>query len=109
MPKLSNAAAAKVTRYPGGSQVWTLRGRRHREDGPAVICAEMNMWFRHGKLHREDGPAIIYTSGYKAWYLNGKLHREDGPAIIYADGSEFWYLDGRPWPRARCNVGVAND
>lgn len=28
-----------------------------------------------GELHRENGPALICADGYKAWYINGELHR----------------------------------
>ena len=51
-------------------------------------------WWLHGKRHREDGPAVIYLDGYQAWYLHGQLHREDGPAVIWPDGSQEWWLDG---------------
>ena len=51
-------------------------------------------WWLNGKLHREDGPAVECADGYKAWYLNGKRHREDGPAIEGADGYKSWYLNG---------------
>ena len=44
-----------------------------------------------GKLHRTDGPAIEWADGYRAWYQNGKQHREDGPAVKYPDGyREYW-------------------
>jgi hypothetical protein len=50
-------------------------------------------WYLNGEVHREDGPAVECADGYKAWYLNGK-YREDGPAIEYADGSRYWWLNG---------------
>jgi hypothetical protein len=50
-------------------------------------------WLLKGKRHREDGPAVEYANSYKAWYLNGKLHREDGPAVEYANGNKYWYLN----------------
>ena len=52
-------------------------------------------WYLNGKRHREDGPAVIYVDGDQYWYLNGELHREDGPAIIYADGAQAWYLNDK--------------
>ena len=63
----------KVRVYAGGDKEWHLNGERHREDGPAIECA----------------------NGHKEWYLNGELHREDGPAIEWADGSKSWYLKGK--------------
>ena len=47
----------------------------------------------NGKRHREDGPAVIWANGTKSWYMNGKQHREDGPAIERADGSKSWWLN----------------
>ena len=57
-----------------------------------------------GKLHKEDGPAYIYyhkngSIWSKHYCINGGLHREDGPALIryYKDGSiwdEYYYLNG---------------
>jgi len=52
-------------------------------------------WYLKGKYHREGGPAIEWASGTKYWYLNGQLHREDGPAIEYANGDKIWYLNGQ--------------
>lgn len=31
-------------------------------------------WYLNGKRHREDGPAIIYSNGEKRWYLNGERY-----------------------------------
>ena len=70
-------------------------GELHREDGPAIECANgNNSWYRNGELHREDGPAIECANGTKYWYRNGELHREDGPAIEYANGNKHWYRNG---------------
>jgi hypothetical protein len=51
-------------------------------------------WYLKGKFHREDGPAVEWANGSKAWYLKGELHREDGPAIEYANGTKYWFLNG---------------
>ena len=29
-------------------------------------------WYSNGKLHREDGPAIECADGDKEWWINGK-------------------------------------
>src|ERR1700691_6274019 len=50
-------------------------------------------YYLNGKKHREDGPAIICRDGTLFHYLNGKCHREDGPAFIKHDGREEWYLN----------------
>ena len=52
-------------------------------------------WYLNDKLHREDGPAVECADGYKSWHLNGKRHREDGPAIEHASGFKCWYLDDK--------------
>ena len=35
------------------------------------------VWYLKGKRHREDGPAIERADGDKCWYLNGKEVTED--------------------------------
>ena len=81
-----------------GTRIWYLKGRRHREDGPAVEYANGSKeWYLNGKLHREDGPAIEYSGGDKCWYINGKFHREDGPAIEWASGTKVWYLNDKEY------------
>lgn len=52
-------------------------------------------WSLNGKRHREDGPAIEHSGGSKEWWLNDKLHREDSPAIEWADGAKEWWLNGK--------------
>jgi hypothetical protein len=37
-------------------------------------------WYNlNDERHREDGPAIECADGGKYWYINGQYHREDGP------------------------------
>ena len=52
-------------------------------------------WYLNDKLHREDGPAVECADGYKSWHLNGKRHREDGPAVESAYGNNFWFLNDK--------------
>jgi len=54
-------------------------------------------WSLNGRWHREDGPAMEYSNGTKQWLLNGKYHREDGPAIEYPDGSKTWWLNNEQY------------
>jgi hypothetical protein len=81
---------------PNGCEVWYLDGQLHCEDGPAVkhTINKYEEWYLNGKRHRKDGPAVKNEGGFKAWYFNGKLHREDGPAIEFSDNKTEWYLDG---------------
>ena len=79
-----------------GDKRWYLDGKLHREDGPAIECADgTRFWYRNGMRHREDGPAIEYANGIRFWYRDDKRHREDGPAVEWASGTRFWYLDGK--------------
>jgi hypothetical protein len=79
-----------------GDQVWYRGGKRHRDDGPAVIHASgTQSWYRNGKRHRDDGPAVIYANGDQIWYREGKLNHEDGPAVIEANGTRYWYRDDK--------------
>jgi hypothetical protein len=52
-------------------------------------------WLLRGKLHREDGPAREDADGTKNWCLNGKLHRIDGPAVEWDDRPSEWFLNGK--------------
>ena len=61
------------------------------------------VWYLNGNFHREDGPAIECANGDKAWLLMGNYHREDGPAIEYADGDKSWYLMGKYLSEAQFN------
>jgi len=78
-----------------GTQWWYYNGKKHRVGGPAIMYANgRQYWYYNGKLHCVDSPAIIRADGTQEWHLNGKLHREDGPAVLYSDGSQYWYLNG---------------
>jgi hypothetical protein len=48
-------------------------------------------YWRDGKRHREDGPAMISPNGFRQWFFNDEFHRLNGPAIEFDDGTEFWY------------------
>lgn len=65
-------------------EYWYVRGKLHREDGPAEVWPNMySKWYRYGKLHRVGGPAVEWKHGPCQYYFNGKLHRLDGPAIYH--------------------------
>jgi hypothetical protein len=61
-------------------------------DNPKCIDSYgVKRWYLKGKFHREDGPAVEWPNGDKEWWLNGERHREDGPAVEYCDGvTECW-------------------
>ena len=78
---------------------YRLKGKKHREDGPAVTGwyedgeKYCELYFINDKYHREDGPAFQYwhengTQATELYLINGIYHREDGPAKI------FWYENG---------------
>ena len=71
-----------------------------------IKCTKYNdrtKYTLNGKLHRVDGPAVEWANGDKLWYLNDKLHREDGPAIERADGYKAWYLNGKYYTERKYN------
>ena len=51
-------------------------------------------WTLNGKLHRENGPAMTFPAGSKFWYINGLQHNANGPAGVYPNESKEWYLEG---------------
>jgi hypothetical protein len=69
MPRLSNKRRPSVIR-PDGTEEYFLNGKRHRDDGPALIAplpdgGWMEEWYEDGLVsrHPEDGPArIIYNA-----------------------------------------------
>jgi len=74
---------------------WTLNGKYHREDGPAIEYPDGHkQWWINGKLHRLDGPALERTNGTLEWYTRGKRHRLDGPAFIAHNGVNEWFING---------------
>lgn len=82
--KLSESLGSKMNTEPEltvddeGTKRWRLNGKRHREDGPAVIYADgSRFWYQNDMLHRTDGPAVIHSDGDLSWYLNGKEYLED--------------------------------
>ena len=78
------------------------KGNLHRENAPAVECANGNkFWYKNGKLDREDGPAREYVDGEKHWIKNGQYHKEDGPAIEYADGEVKYYYNNILYPEIK--------
>lgn len=94
-----------------GTVYYRLKGRLHREEGPAVVYSTGgDCYYRHGSLHREEGPALsdwmssqhyergmrhrdpregpaVYSSTFPIfeYWVNGLLHREEGPAVMRID------------------------
>ena len=66
-----------------GDKQWTLNGKLHRTDGPAVEGAfGSKYWYINGELHRTDGPAVE-GYGYKAWWLNNiEYSHKDWKAMV---------------------------
>jgi len=42
-----------------------------------VYSSGNKSWYLKGKLHREDGPAVEWSDGTKFWYLNGTRMTEE--------------------------------
>jgi hypothetical protein len=90
-----NKKLTPVCNLVDGSKEWYLKGKRHREDGPALEHWNgSKLWYLNGKLHRLNGPAIEWSNESKEWWVKGKRHRLDGPAIEREDGTKEWYVNG---------------
>ncbi len=50
----------------------------HNDNGPAFVYHDLAgiYYFQHGKRHREDGPAVI-SNGVKSYFLNDIKIPED--------------------------------
>ena len=71
---------AKRKYYRAGWIQWLDKGRRHREDGPAVVWHDGSQWWcRHGRSHFAHGPADLNANGWRRWYEDNKFLRERGP------------------------------
>lgn len=80
----------------GGRREYSLNGKLHRENGPAIERSNGTLeWYVHGERHRENGPAIQMKNGSRFWYRNGELHRKEGAALEMVSGASAWYLNGR--------------
>jgi len=90
-----------VTYWDNGNiatENYRLKGKRHREDGPAYRKWSENgsllllKYYINGKLHNENGPAILIYGISRIvsdpnlvkemYYINDMLHRENGPAVV---------------------------
>ena len=52
---------------------WHKDGVLHRDgDLPAYISARGDLeWYQHGKRHRNNGPAVVRKDGTCSWYRHG--------------------------------------
>jgi hypothetical protein len=71
-------------------QCWYINGKKHREDGPAVVKHLRPTWY-----------ATDLVPMVEEWWLNDQLHKDDGPAIIKRGDQltgrhdiEYYYLHG---------------
>jgi hypothetical protein len=74
-------------------------GKKHRENGPAIIHYDANgivrieEYFINDKRHRENGPAVIHYNEdgnikYKSYYLNGDSTRFAPAGYYNKDGTQ---------------------
>ncbi len=47
---------------------------------------------KNGKRHRDDGPAVIFSNGLKMWYLNGKFIKETTENISRVKSARHFFL-----------------
>lgn len=95
-PIISKPRKQRPRKDQWGNKRWFLNRKLHREDGPAIECANGDRhWYLNGELHRVDGPAIERKNGGEQWLLNGLLHRIGGPAVIEPHSHRYWYQNGQ--------------
>jgi hypothetical protein len=58
--RMEEARQPKKTVLDNGMIIYTLNGKVHRTDGPAIITSWSQEWFQNGIVHRDDGPAMMY-------------------------------------------------
>ena len=66
-------------------ELWNDKaGVLHRLNGPAMTRFDGAMtWYRHGKRHRNDGPAVILpASGLEYWYKDGESYEPSAHELM---------------------------
>ena len=81
-----------------GNQMWTVNGKYHNLNGPALITLDTTEWWVNGQRHRVDGPAVENKNGTKCWYYRGARHCSTGPAMEFPWGVNYWYFHGTEVP-----------
>jgi hypothetical protein len=95
--KLKNPGK-QVTKY-GDYTIHTHNNILHNDSGPAVVSSFSKEWFVNGKRHRDDGPAIMYLEhpqprGYShgkhicEWYTDGEY--KDSAQIDSETFDQHW-------------------
>lgn len=68
-----------------------LGGIPKMNNGMHVLAGGTRLYTRKGAKHRDNGPAEIRQDGYKAYFKDGLRHNTKGPAVIHPDGTqEYW-------------------
>ena len=61
-----------VKNYWGNTEHYKNNVLHRDEDLPAVIFARGDLeYYKYGKRHRNNGPAVIRACGTCSWYKNG--------------------------------------
>ncbi len=81
-------------KYRNPATEWFMFNKQNRRNGLFIDANGIRFFYLKGRLHREDGPAVEYPNGTKKWWLNGVLHREGGPAVEYSNGATEWWVHG---------------
>lgn len=75
-----------------------LAGRNKKKPGEKVITMTLHddrvEFSVRGRKHRDDGPAVVWKDGTKEWWFNGLRHRDGAPAIERSCGCKAWYTYG---------------
>lgn len=51
--------------------------------------SQTKVWLKEGKRHREDGPAVIYSGGGNQWWIDGNWYPFTGPVYIQNSNGTF--------------------
>ena len=56
---------------------------------------DSQIWYLRGKAHKTNGPASVHADGLNFWYYQDYWHCTEGPAVSWADNDKDWYAHGK--------------
>jgi hypothetical protein len=77
--------------HPDGQMEWFINGLRENRNGPAFVSEDMIAYFQGGHLHNDDGPAVFYSNGVVEFWQHGVKYHTDQPSLIHTNGDQMWF------------------
>ena len=71
LKKIFEGQKRTVSTEDDGAERHELGGALHNENGPAYTYPGGFIWSLYGKKHREDGPAVKKLDGTEEWWQEG--------------------------------------